>query len=129
MITSCSNRYRNHTIWNRNEDILMRTPPPRSKKIAKERISFLFCRAAEFFSVDPPTSDKCVALARKISMRHRVRIDRAHKRQFCRHCYRFLVPGENVRVRIARGKVVMTCLSCGRQMRIMVKKRHEGREE
>lgn len=107
----------------------MRTPPPRSKKIAKERISVLFCRAAEFFPFDPDTSDRCVALARKISMRHRVRIDRPQKRQFCRHCYRFLVPGENVRIRITRGKVVMTCLSCGRQMRIMVKKRHERREE
>jgi ribonuclease P protein subunit RPR2 len=108
--------------------MVVRPPPHGSKKIAKERISVLFCRAGEFFLEDPRMSDRCVELARKISMRHRVRIDRPQKKQFCRHCYRFLVPGKNVRVRIARGKVIMTCLSCGRQMRIPVKKRHEGRE-
>jgi ribonuclease P protein subunit RPR2 len=70
-----------------------------------------------------------VALARKISMRHRVRIDRYQKRQFCRHCYRFLVLGKTARVRIARGKVIMTCLSCRRQMRIPVGKRNESRQE
>ncbi|MDD1705991.1 MAG: ribonuclease P [Methanoregulaceae archaeon] len=107
----------------------MRSPPPRSKKIARERIAVLFCRAGEFFQDDPLKSDRCVALARKISMRHRVRIDRFLRKQFCRHCYRFLVPGRNVRVRIARGKVIMTCLSCGRQMRIPVKKRHEERQQ
>jgi ribonuclease P protein subunit RPR2 len=109
--------------------MIVRSPPPRSKKIAKERIAILFCRAGEFFPEDPLLSDRCVALARNISMRHRVRIGRLQRKQFCRHCYRFLVPGQNVRVRIARGKVVMTCLSCGRQMRIPVKKRHEDRQE
>jgi ribonuclease P protein subunit RPR2 len=109
--------------------MIVRSPPPQSKKIAKERIALLFCRAGEFFPEDPLLSDRCVALARKISMRHRVRIDRHLRRQFCRHCYRFLVPGKTVRVRIARGKVVMTCLSCGRQTRIPVEKRHESREE
>ena len=106
---------------------MSRSQPPRSKKIARERIAILFTRAGEFFSEDPLLSDRCVALARKISMRHRVRIDRVYRKQFCRHCYRFLVPGHNVRVRITRGKVVMTCLLCGRQMRIPVKKDHEGR--
>jgi ribonuclease P protein subunit RPR2 len=107
----------------------VRSPPLQSKKIARERIALLFFRAREFFREDPLASDRCVSLARKISMRHRVRIDRHLRKQFCRHCYRFLVPGKNVRVRIARGKVIMTCLSCGRQMRIPVNKRHEGREE
>jgi len=102
-----------------------RSQPPHSKKIARERIALLFRRAGEFFGEDPLVSDRCVALARSISMRHRVRIDRAYRRQFCRHCHRFLVPGKNVRVRITRGKVVMTCRLCGRQMRIPVKKEHE----
>jgi ribonuclease P protein subunit RPR2 len=109
--------------------MIVRSPPPQSKKIARERIEVLFCRAREFFFEDPRISDRCVALARHISMRHRVRIDRLLRKQFCRHCYRFLVPGQNVRVRITRGKVIMTCLSCGRQMRIPVKKRHESRKE
>ena len=42
-------------------------------------------------------------------MRQRVRIDREFRRQFCHHCYAFLVPGRNMRVRVHRGNVVVTC--------------------
>jgi ribonuclease P protein subunit RPR2 len=105
----------------------MRPPPPKSKKIARERIFVLFQRAREFFPEDPLISDRCVALARRISMRHRVRIEREFRRQFCRHCHRYLVAGQNLRVRTGRGKVTMTCLSCGRQMRVPLGARHEQR--
>lgn len=105
---------------------MSRSQPPQSKKIARERIALLFTRAGEFFPDDPLVSDRCVALARRISMRHRVRIDRVYRRQFCRFCHRYLVPGKNARVRITRGKVVITCLSCKRQVRIPVKKEHES---
>ena len=105
----------------------MRPTPTRSKKIARERIAVLFARAREFHPADPLVSDRCVMLARRISMKQRVRIEREFRRQFCRHCDRYLVPGLNLRVRIARGKVTMTCLSCGRQMRIPMGMRHEHR--
>jgi ribonuclease P protein subunit RPR2 len=97
-----------------------------ARKLARERIAILFTRAAEFFPSDPLASDRCVELARRIAMRQRVRIDRTLRRQFCRHCHRFLVPGRNVRVRIHHRRVVITCSGCGRQMRIPLGSRHEG---
>jgi ribonuclease P protein subunit RPR2 len=106
----------------------MHSPPLHVKKIARERIAILFSRAQEFFHEDPSVSHRCVELARRISMRQRVRIDRVFRRQFCRHCYRFLVPGENLRVRIHQGRVVMTCRECGRQMRIPLEERHERKK-
>jgi len=104
----------------------MRSPSSAAKKIARERIDLLFLRAAEFFPYDPSISNRCVELARRIAMRQRVRIERTIRRQFCRHCYRFLVPGKNMRVRIHHHRVVITCRACGRQTRIPLEGRHES---
>lgn len=102
-----------------------RSSGPAAKKIARERIEILFKQAAEFFPADPAISDRCVDLARRIAMRQRIRIDRTFRRQFCRHCHRFLVPGRNMRVRIHQGRVVITCRGCGRRLRIPLGGRHE----
>ncbi len=96
-----------------------------SRRLARERIETLFKRAAEFYPENPEWSNRCVALARKISMRQRVRIDRRFRRKFCRRCNAYLVPGSNARVRIHRGRVIVTCLSCGHQSRyLLVRSRH-----
>jgi len=91
-----------------------------SRRLARERISILFVRAAEFYPENPTWSNRCVELARKIGMRHRVRIERPLKRRFCRRCSAYLVPGSNARVRIHRGRVIITCLACGHQSRYPV---------
>jgi len=74
-----------------------------SRRLARERISILFARAAEFYPENPTWSNRCVELARKIGMRHRVRIERPLKRRFCRRCSAYLVPGSNARVRNPSG--------------------------
>ncbi|MCU0632333.1 MAG: ribonuclease P [Methanolinea sp.] len=99
-----------------------RTSHPDTRRIARERIAILFSQARECFPYEPGLSDRYVALARKISMKQRVRLERRFRRQFCHHCQRFLVPGVNMRVRISRGRVVVTCLSCRRQMRFPVRR-------
>ena len=86
-------------------------------KIARERIRILFQRAEEVVSNDPELANRYVFLARRIAMRHRIRIPRDLRRRFCRYCYAYLVPGMNARARIHRGKVVVTCRICGRQRR------------
>ncbi|NYT05492.1 MAG: ribonuclease P [Methanomicrobiales archaeon] len=94
------------------------------KRIAAERIDMLFSRAERFFSGDPSSSDRCVALARRIAMRQRVRIPRPLSMRFCRRCYGFLVPGRNMRVRVHHGYVIVTCLRCGYQRRYRVVRPH-----
>jgi ribonuclease P protein subunit RPR2 len=88
-----------------------------SRRLARERIVILFERAAEFYPENPEWSNRCVELARRIGMRHRVRIEPPLKRRFCRRCNSYLVPGSNARVRIHRGRVVVTCLKCGHRSR------------
>jgi ribonuclease P protein subunit RPR2 len=96
-----------------------------AKKIARERIAILFRRAEETFRENPDWSDRYMLLARKIAMRQRTGIDPSLRRRLCRHCYRFLVPGVNMRVRIRKGKVVTTCLICHRQSRMPFGRHHE----
>jgi ribonuclease P protein subunit RPR2 len=93
---------------------------PATKAIARERIGVLFGQAREAFPEHPERSNRYVELARKIAMRQRVRIDRELRRQYCHHCYAFLVPGSNMRVRVHRGNVVITCQSCNKKTRYRV---------
>ena len=97
-----------------------RSKNPLTKKIARERIAVLFGQARLAFPASPVLSDRYVAIARRIAMRQRVRIDREFRRQFCHHCYAFLVPGQNMRVRVHRGNVVVTCGVCNGKMRYRV---------
>jgi ribonuclease P protein subunit RPR2 len=91
-----------------------------TKKIARERIAVLFGQARQSFHEHPERSNHYVAIARRIAMRQRVRMDREFRRQYCHHCYAFLVPGENVRVRVHRGNVVVTCMQCNKKTRFRV---------
>ncbi|HOL42445.1 MAG TPA: ribonuclease P protein component 4, partial [Methanospirillum sp.] len=93
---------------------------PRSdrKHIAMERISILFSQAESFFSWNQEYSHLCVKRARMIAMKERIRIPPLLARRYCRRCNAYLVPGTTGRVRIYRGRVIITCLTCGWHRRI-----------
>jgi len=101
-----------------------RSKNPLTKTIAKERIEVLFELARESSKVHPERSNRYVELARRIAMRQRVRIGREFRRQYCHHCNAFLVPGKNMRVRVHRGNVVVTCGICNKKMRYRVVRPH-----
>ena len=88
-----------------------------SKRIAEERIVLLLDSAEQNFKTHPDRTQRYVSLARLIGMRYRVRLTRDQKRKFCKHCYQYLVPGNNCRVRIKGGVVLRTCFVCGKQSR------------
>jgi ribonuclease P protein subunit RPR2 len=91
------------------------------KKIAKERIEILMKKAEEVFPKNKSLANRYVTLARKIAMKVNVRFPRELKRKFCKHCYKFIVPGVNARVRTKDGKVVYYCLECKKFTRIPYK--------
>ncbi|UCF13798.1 MAG: hypothetical protein JSW06_05970 [Thermoplasmatales archaeon] len=94
------------------------------KSIAKNRIQHLFRLAERYALCDRlELSDRYVFLARKISMRYLVTIPTKFKRRVCKHCYCYLMPGINCRVRIHRGKIVTYCYNCKKYMRIPLKYR------
>ena len=101
-----------------------RSRNPVTKKIARERIEILFDQARRAFLDHPERSNRYVELARRIAMRQRIRMDLEFRRRFCHHCYTYLVPGRNMRVRVHRGTVVITCNACNKKTRIRVVKPH-----
>jgi ribonuclease P protein subunit RPR2 len=101
-----------------------RSQTPETRRLARERIEILFERAREFFPEHPALSDRCVDIARRIAMRQRVRIPRELRRRFCRCCSAYLVPGSTARIRIHRGKVIVTCLRCSGHRRFRLGRGH-----
>jgi ribonuclease P protein subunit RPR2 len=97
-----------------------RSKNPATKQIARERVAALFRQAELAFGAHPERSNRYVELARKIAMRQRIRIDREFRRRFCHHCYAYLMPGQNMRVRVHRSNVVVTCHVCNKKTRFRV---------
>jgi len=92
------------------------------KQIALERIKILFKQAKQVFSKNRSLANRYVTLARKIAMKAKVRIPRELKRKFCKHCYKYFVPGVTCRVRTVNKKLVYYCFNCKRYTRIPLKK-------
>ena len=91
--------------------------PKEQRNIAKERINALFKQARDIFKEDNKLADRYVHLARKIAMKFKVRIPPNLQRKFCKHCYKYLFPGINARIRMNKGKVVYYCQNCKKYMR------------
>lgn len=90
-----------------------------AKKIAEERVEILFNQASS--ESDENLQKRYVSLARSISMKYRLRFKRDYKRRFCQRCSSYLIPGKNLKVRVRNGKVIYTCMSCGKITRIPIK--------
>jgi len=81
----------------------------KEKQVARERIEELF-KQAEKSSL--ALANRYVILARKLAMKYKVRILPPLKRRFCKHCYKYFIPGQTCRVRTKEGNVVYTCFNC-----------------
>lgn len=82
------------------------------RDLALERIRRLFAMAEQASPARPALGDRYVRLARRIAMRYQVPLPRELRRRYCRGCDRLLVPGRTARVRVAHGRVTVTCLRC-----------------
>ena len=91
------------------------------QKIAKMRINFLFQLANEVFKENSKLSDKYVKIARRIAMKYKIRLTSELKKRFCKHCYKYLVPSVNCRVRLHKHRLIYYCLSCKHYMRHPIK--------
>lgn len=103
-----------------------------NKKIALERIHRLFQLAKDVISENEELAQRYVAIARRVSMASRVRIPREYRRQVCRGCKKFILPGVNCHVRIQQRRephVVVTCGYCGEHMRFPIKNRRETKND
>ena len=88
-------------------------------KVAEERIRALFKEAES--SKDRKLCDRYVKIARKISLKTKTKLPKELKKRICKHCEKYLVPGENCRIRLSKGKMVYYCLNCRHFMRFPYK--------
>ena len=101
------------------------------KQIARQRIQILFEQAKKVRKTDPKLANQYVASARKIAMAAKTRLSVEFRRETCKECNSPFVQGVNCRVRIKQKRephIVVTCLNCGNQTRMRLKKKMEHKE-
>ncbi|MFH1780137.1 MAG: ribonuclease P [Candidatus Micrarchaeota archaeon] len=83
-----------------------------ARKIAEERCTKLLALAKKMWSKDEKLALRYVDLARRIGMRHRVRLG---GKEFCRKCGTPFVFGATVKKRLdSKNKfIVLECIKCG----------------
>ncbi len=92
-----------------------------AKELARERIEILVASAIR--EKDETLAEKQAALAKKLAMRHRVRLPYSIRQLFCKKCKAFIVPGRTSRVRVGRAgakAVRLTCAKCGHTYRRII---------
>jgi len=94
----------------------------KKEEIAKQRIKTLFEQAEKTFNKDSKLADRYVKIARKIAMKINLRFPRGLKRKFCKHCYSYLKPGVNCRIRTKDKKIIYYCMNCKKYMRFPIRK-------
>lgn len=88
--------------------------------LAQERINVLFKEAddaAKESKLD--RASRYVFLARKLAMKYGLRLSREQRRKFCHNCYKYLMPGKNLSVKInpKLQAVEYLCKECGQVSR------------
>jgi ribonuclease P protein subunit RPR2 len=99
-----------------------------TKHIARQRVQTLLQQAQKACRENTQLASRYVETARKIAMAAKIRLPPEYKRQICRKCNALFVPGDNCRVRIKPRRephLVVTCLTCGHQARMMLKTRKD----
>jgi ribonuclease P protein subunit RPR2 len=81
---------------------------------------------------DPKLAMQYIVSARRIAMAAKIRLPVEFRRQTCKECNALFVHGVNCRVRVKQKRephVVVTCLNCGNQTRIMLRKKVQNEVE
>ncbi len=97
-----------------------RRKPSELVDIANERIEILFSRAQAEFSEHPELSNRYVEIARDIAKKFNIHIPVELRRKFCKKCGSYLVPGNNLTVRLLskEKKIVRKCSVCGDEKKV-----------
>ena len=105
--------------------------PTSVKQIARQRIQILFEQAKIVSKSNPQLAMQYVKSARRIAMAAKTRLPVEFRRETCKSCNALFVQGYNCRVRIKQKRephIVVTCLNCGNQTRLLLGKKKEQKE-
>ncbi|MDG6219585.1 MAG: ribonuclease P [Candidatus Thermoplasmatota archaeon] len=83
------------------------------KHIAEHRIKRLFAFAKQQINQGKePYAQNAVRIARKIAMKTATSLPKEYKHIICKHCYQYLYPGINCRIRFHNKRKIVTCHKC-----------------
>jgi ribonuclease P protein subunit RPR2 len=82
------------------------------KEIATQRILILFENAVSNARNNPQLAERQAQIARKISMRFKIKMPWQIRISFCKKCKRFIVPSISSKVRIGRSNVRAVRITC-----------------
>ena len=106
--------------------------PTGIKSIARQRIQILFDQAKKVYKTNPQYATQYIKSARRIAMAAKIRIPLEFRRETCKNCNALFVQGSNCRVRTKQKReshVVITCLNCGNQTRILLSKKKKEQKQ
>jgi len=90
-----------------------RIPKREAKSIASERIEILFdLTDKEARKGRPERAKRYLDLALKIGMRYKVSVS-LWKRKYCPDCKTYYRFPDNASIRLKKGRIIITCNSCG----------------
>jgi len=101
---------------------------PKVQVAVKQQIAELFALADDVFVENPERASRYVDLARKLGMKHKIRLLSSQQRRFCKHCYCYISSGVNGRIRTRDGKLVMTCFACKKHTRFGYSKERKAQK-
>ncbi len=100
------------------------------KEQAKIEIRRFFDLARSEFTTNPTRAHRYMDVAHSLALRTKSRFPSDMKRQFCKKCHHFLVPGNNLLVRTKEGHMIFTCRDCGHVMRFgYLKEKNERKKQ
>lgn len=93
--------------------MVKRIPKKQQRLIAEHRIKRLFSFAKkQIIRGKKNNAQNAVRIARKIAMKTATALPKEYKHMICKHCYQYLHPGVNCRVRFHDNRKIVTCLTC-----------------
>src|SRR5574337_191326 len=90
-----------------------------------ERMQILIQNAVSNARSNPALAERQASLAKKMSMKYRIRMPYELRMNFCKKCKKFIVPGFTARIRVGRSNVKsirITCKFCNHTYRKIIKK-------
>ena len=93
------------------------------KEIATQRILILFENAVSNASKNPRLAERQAQIARKISMRFKIKMPWQIRTSFCKKCKKLIVPTISSKVRVGRTSVKsirITCYFCNHTYRKII---------
>lgn len=98
------------------------------RELIVERMQILIQNAVSNARANPELAERQATLAKKLSMKYRIRMPYELRMNFCRKCKKFIVPGYTSRIRIGRSgvrSIRITCNFCNHTYRKIIKKQSD----